>query len=300
MPTNSYSTLTFTGTDATVLATENAIAPKGLTMDLTYLVADSDGNKYVKAGAILAKLSSGKGRVLGLTRLTAAATVSSTTSLTVGDGLIFKASEALIVARPYVIVTFAATWANADTPSTVIDGNTVTSTVTTATLATCATEHAAAINANALASSKVEAYSNGALVYIFSKTTEPYTVIDGADGSAGNGTCAVSGVATTSNLMLSNVSLGAVHGSTAPTATTITMAAAASVTLPIGTPIGVYCDPNDIFGLTANKHLLASTASEIDEMTNDVAAYDEGAFYQTRLPYWDNAIAAALPKISLV
>lgn len=302
MPTNIYSTLSFSGAEPAVMATENAAAPRGLTMDLTYLQADADGNKYVKAGAILAKLSTGKGRVLGLTETAAALTASSDTTITVADASIFKNGEALVVMRPYAIITFAATWAANDTATTIVDGFSVATTVSSSTLATCATEHAATINGSALLASKVEAIAAGALVYVFSRTGEPYTVINGADGTAGNGTCAVSGVNSTSNQMLSNVSIGSVHASTAINTTTnvITLAAGASISLPVGAPVGVYTAPNDIYGLTANKFLLSSTASEIDEMVNDLAAYDEGVFYQSRLPYWDDAIAAALPKISLV
>ena len=294
MPTNSYSTLTFTGTDATVLATENAVAPKGLTMDLTYLIADSDGNKYVKAGAILSKLSTGKGRVLGLTRLAAIATSSSTTELTVDDGLIFKAGEAIIVARPYATITLALTWDTDDTMTCTLDGQAFTVTPGSATVATGATNAAAALNALPQFAAKAEAYATGAIIYVFSKTLDTYSFA-ASEATTGDGTATASGT-----VLLSGVSVGAVHGTTAPTATSLTLAAASAVTLPIDTPIGVYCDPNDIYGLTANKHLLASTASEIDEMVNDLAAYDEGVFYQSRLPYWDNAIAAALPKISLV
>jgi len=294
MPTNTYSTLTFSGAEATVLATENAYAPKGLTMDLTYLQADTDGNKYVKAGAILAKLSTGLGRVLGLTRLSAIATASSTTALTVDDGLNFKAGESIIVARPYASVTLALNWDTDDTMTVTLDGQAFTVTPGSATVATGATNAAAALNALPQFAAKAEAYATGAVIYVFSKTMKTYSFA-ASEATTGDGTATASGT-----VLLSGVSVGTVHASTAPTATTLTLAAASAVTLPVDAPIGVYVAPNDIYGLTANKYLLSSTASEVDEMVNDLAAYDEGVFYQSRLPYWDDAISEALPKISLV
>jgi len=269
-------------------------AYKGLTIDTSYLVADSDGNKYIKAGAILAKLSTGYGRVLGQTRLGAIATSSSTTALTVDDGLIFKAGGAIIVTRPYAYITLALTWDTDDTMTCTLDGQAFTVTPGSATLATGATTAAAALNALPQFAAKAEAYATGAVIYVFSKTLKTYSFA-ASEATTGDGTATASGT-----ILLSGVSVGTVHASTAPTATTLTLAAASSVTLPIGAPVGVYCAPNDIYGLTAQKHLVASTNASITPMSNDIAAYEDGSFYQARLPYWDDAIAEALPTIALV
>lgn len=302
MPTNVYTSSTFSGVEPAILAHEKGCAYRGLTLDLTFLQADANGDKFVKPGAIVSRLSTGLGRVYGITRTTAAVTGSSDTTITVADASIFKNAEALIVQRPYAIVTFANTWATADVANVVIDGTNIGVAVTTSTLATCATEFAAGVAANPLANSKVQAIAAGALVYLFSRTGVPYTVIAGADGTAGNGTNAITGVNATTNQMLSNVSIGSIHASTAINTTTnvITLAAAASVSLPIGAPIGVFTPPADILGIVVNRLLLASTSNQIDPMVNDVAAFYDATVYQARLPYWDAALSAQFPEINLV
>lgn len=288
---------TFTGfdEDINILATSKYRAPVSRTIDLDYMQADPNGSKFVKAGAVIVNIpGSDLVRPLPLTTL-AAALAGSATSMTVADASLFKLSEALVIARPYATLTFAGTVATGNTITLTLGGQALTYTLvagdTTATIT--ATSFAAFINAGA-ASDKVLAIASGAIVYFYSKTGIPYTFATSVTGGGVTSTASAA-------VMQENVAIASISGSVAPNTTTnvITIGASA-VAQPIGAPIGVAVKPSDILGLTVQKLLVASTQTLLDALTNDVAVYNYADIYTSLIPYWDEAIASALPKISSV
>ena len=295
MATNVYSTTVFSGALPSILAHEDGTAFRSLTMDLSFLQASSDLNTYVPAGSALTKMANGYGRVLPISPLVAAVTASSSTTITVPDSSIYKNSDALTVARPYAFATFAGTWAAADTATVTLDGVATVAVMSSSTLSQCATDLATALNADGYFSSKARAIASGAIVYVYAKTGVAYSFVVGK--TSASGTFTASG-----NVLLGNVSVGAIHAATAINTTTnvITLAAAASVSLPIGMPIGVFVASSNIYGLCARKTLVVAASSLVFAESNDVAAYYEAPVFQNRLPYWDAALQAALPQISVV
>ena len=296
MPTT-LRTDTFTGfdEDINILATNKYRAPVSRTVDLDFMTADPNGSKFIKAGAVIVNIpGSDLVRPLPLTTL-AAALAGSATTMTVADASLFKLSEALVIARPYATLTFAGTVATGNTITLTLSGQALTYTLvagdTTATIT--ATSFAAFINAGA-ASDKVLAIASGAIVYFYSKTGIPYTFATSVTGGGVTSTASAA-------VMQENVAIASISGSVAPNTTTnvITIGASA-VAQPIGAPIGVAVKPSDILGLTVQKVLVASTQTLLDALTNDVAVYDYADIYTSLIPYWDEAIASALPKISSV
>jgi hypothetical protein len=288
---------TFTGfdEDINILATNKYRAPVSRTVDLDFMQADSNGAKFVKAGAVICNIpASDLVRPLPLTTV-AAALASSDTTVTVADAKLFKNSEALVIARPYATLTFAGTVASGNTITLTLQGQALTYTLvagdTTATIT--ATSFAAFINAGA-ASDKVLAIASGAIVYFYAKTGLPYTFATSVTGGGVTSTASAA-------VMQENVAIASIHASTAiNTTTNVITIGASAVTQPIGAPIGVAVKPSAILGLTVQKVLVASTQTLLDSLTNDVAIYDYADIYTSLCPYWDEAIATALPKISSV
>lgn len=285
-----------TDQDIAVLATNKYKAALSRTVDLSFLQPDSEGFKSIKAGAIFCDIpASNFVRVLPLTRVAAALTTSDSTA-TVADAKLFKNSEALVIARPYATLTFAGTVATGNTITLTLQGQALTYTLvggdTTATIT--ATSFAAFINAGA-ASDKVLAIASGAVVYFYSKTGLPYTFATSVTGGGVTSTASAA-------VMQENVAIASIHASTAINTTTnvITLAGSSAVNQPIGAPIGVAVKPSAILGLSVEKRLIASTQALQRALSNDVNIYDEADIYTSLIPYWDEAIALALPKITSV
>jgi hypothetical protein len=279
---------TFTGfdEDINILATNKYRAPVSRTVDLDFMTADVNGSKFVKAGAVIVNIpSSDYVRPLPLTTV-ASALAGSDTTVTVADASLFKLSEALVIARPYATLTFGGTVAETNTITLTLQGQALVYTLTAGDTTTTitATSFAAFINAGA-ASDKVLAIASGAIVYFYAKTGIPYTFITGVTGGGVTSTASAA-------VMQENVAIASISN-------VITIGASA-VAQPVGAPIGVAVKTSDILGLTVQKILVASTQTLLDSLTNDVAVYDYADIYTSLIPYWDEAIASALPKISSV
>ena len=288
---------TFTGfdEDINILATNKYRAPVSRTVDLDFMTADVNGSKFVKAGAVIVAIpSSDYVRPLPLTTV-ASALAGSDTTVTVADASLFKLSEALVIARPYATLTFGGTVAETNTITLTLQGQALVYTLTAGDTTTTitATSFAAFINAGA-ASDKVLAIASGAIVYFYAKTGIPYTFITGVTGGGVTSTASAA-------VMQENVAIASISGSVAiNTTTNVITIGASAVAQPVGAPIGVAVKTSDILGLTVQKILVASTQTLLDSLTNDVAVYDYADIYTSLIPYWDEAIASALPKISSV
>lgn len=282
--------------DYNVLATGYPEAPISRTLDLTFLQPDANGSKFVTQGSIYSRIpSSSLIRVLPLTTVAAALTTSDST-VTVADAKLFKNAEALVIARPYSTLTIGGTPAATNTVVTTLQGQALTYTLGAGdtTTALTATSIATFINAGA-ASDKVLAIASGAVVYFYSKTGLPYTFATSVTGGGVTSTASAA-------VMQENVAIQSIHASTAINTTTnvITLAGSSAVNQPIGAPIGVAVKPSDILGMAVYKVFAATDNPLLKPQNEDVPVYTKANIYTSLCPYWDAAIAAALPQITSV
>ena len=278
--------------DINILATSEYRAPFSRTVDLSYLQVDANGAKVIKAGSIFCDIpSSNYVRVLPLTTV-AAALAATDTTITVADAKLFKASEALVIMRPYATLTFAGTVATGNTITLTLQGQALTYTLvagdTTATIT--ATSFAAFINAG-VASDKVLAIASGAIVYFYAKTGLAYTFATSVTGGGVTSTASAA-------VMQENVAIASISAIDATT--NIMTIGASAVAQPIGAPIGVAVKPSQIIGLSVEKRLISTTKALQMTLSNDVNIYDYADIYTSLIPYWDEALALALPKITSV
>ena len=296
MPVNLVQAIASFGQEDVILASDaGLLSRRALTIDPDKIQTGPNGEKVIRPGLVLYKIAGATLHRVGLrTTLAAAATASSTTSLTLAEfGKIYQSKAAqyfapgdvLKVLRPYGTITLALTWDTDDTVTVVVAGRSVTYTPGSATLATAATNLAAAINANPAHSELVTAIAAGAVVYLFSKTRDAYS-LSVSETTTGDGTATASGATLVGNVTIGTIDTAGVN----VTAGTVTLAAASAVTLPIGAPIGVEGEP---WGLIFNAH----NAAKFD---NDIAGFNGAAVYGDRLPYWDGDIAKALNQIYFV
>lgn len=262
-----------------------------LTVDADLVQLDADGNKVVRPGSILYKLASGKGRLNVRATLGAAVTASSTTSLNLGNqgvqytskmAQFFNAGDVIRVLRPYATITLALTWDADDTVTVILNGNTRVFTPGSATLSTGAATVATAINADPVFSKLVVAIASGAIIYLFSRSLAPFSLSITGDGTTGDGTA-------TASTVLSNVTVGTIDtAGVNVTAGTVTLAAAAAVTLPSGAPVGLA---------DAAPYSVVHYSANLAEGETDISGLMSALIYGDRLPYWDGDIAAELPEI---
>jgi len=292
MPTNLlHTTNSFLQEDVIHASDVGLQSRRALTVDDTKVMADAGGKKIVRPGLILYKIAGATKHRVGLrAKLAAAVTASSTTSLNLGDiGKVYQSKAAqyfapgdvVKVLRPYATMTIAGTWVEASVITLVLNGLTKLITAGSATVATIATNVANAINADPALNKVVEAVAGGAIVYIFSKTSAPFSVsaTENADGTAVVSTVTVGATVGTIDTAGVNVTAG-----------TVTLAAAAAITLPAGAPVGVEGEP---WGLILGAH-------DAGKADNDIAGFTGGSVYGERIPYWDGDIAAALDNITFV
>lgn len=287
MPTNLrlYSD-SFTANWVGVLATENGLrsAPM-LTIDVNGVAADALGLKWILPGELIARLPSGFGRIYPASTVTANPVTASSTSFTVKMANRFAVGEALTIPVPYARLDFGGTWANGDTATLTMDGQSVTYTVVNFTnLTALAAAFATAItNATPAAFRRVEAIAENQYVHLFGARTYAISV-----SKTGAGTLTIDTGATA---LQSGVAVGTVQAID-PITNTVTLTAASLRRLPIGGKIGV-ATPATIVGMVLSPW-------DLTKSSNDVAAYTSATVYGARLPYWDKAISALLPEITLV
>jgi hypothetical protein len=269
-----------------VLATlEGLRSPLLLTMDLAAISPDANGKKYLYSGSVLVKQPNGLGAPLKVSKVTAAATTSATT-LTVGNAALFRAGDVLTVFGPYARLDLAGIWANADTASLTLDGQTVTVPVADySSLTNLAIALASAFNTAPLFASRASFTADAQHVHIFGK--QPYTVASG-EATAGDGTLVVTGSATR---LIENASVEVVQSVNTVT-NTLTLAGTLDRRLPVNAGVGVLT--GEIVGLHAGPTI------DLDHLSNDVAVYTSATVWAARLPYWSDAIAPLLPEITLV
>lgn len=266
-------------TDKAILAfTEGNIANISVTVPDTYIGLNSESRKVVPEGLFVAEVGSAY-RFLPRAKVTQAIS-SSATTFKMSPYNIFVPGDVLFVNDPYVTLTVTASAAT-QTQSITVSGRTATAIATTTNTTTTATEIVTAINNSAYVNEMIYAVNAANVVYIFSKngiTNIPIT-------EAGTVTATLSGAVLTVN----TTAIGTISNIN-PVTGIVTLAANASVDLPIGVGIGVPV--NKILGLHVHSvdYTIATAKS--------LALYTQAAGVRTQyLPYFDGLIKEIFPKM---
>lgn len=283
--------------------TEGLRSPRSFMIDRTKVAswAGVDGRiqRILAPGVFMGSTADpGKVRPLPRTFLAAALVASTTTTFAVSPKTArhFIAGDVLTALAPFAILTVTGTWAAADTAQVTIAGRSATAVAADAVNANIAILVAAAINSDPILKTLVKAIASGATVIIYAldmRSTYPISTAETATA----GTLPITG-------SLTALAAGAAVGTVAsvdPIAETITLAAAATTALPVGTPIGVAtCSPMDAngegYGMLSPKNPV-----DLEWGTDDIYGLFIGAtVYRDRLPYWDGQLADLFPIINLV
>lgn len=276
----------FVGVAATA---EGLRSPRMLTVDTTKVALDSNNQKILPPGTIMVKRADGLGVPLART-LTAEPVDTSEAAIDVSDAGHFAAGDVIIVPVPYASITFGGTYANNDTATLTISGQSAIHTALTAHLGSL-TDLAAAAKATfeGRLGHLISILQDGATLYILSKTGQNHTIAVAETAAAGTLTIGGSVTSLQSNTLVGTIAANGVNNVSTPEV--LTLASNSAVALPIGMPIGV--GGGVIWGMTLR-------AIDLLETSDDVACYTSGSVYGDRLPYWDASVQAALPEITLV
>ena len=293
MPNMTFGNLTFNQEEHILANNEGIRRRLALTVDPALVQPDSVSNKVVRPGSILYRLAGGGGRLNVRAKLETAIAASTTTALELGTQGIQYASEMaqffndgdiLKVLRPYSFMTLSGTWDTDDTLTLTVDGQAVTYTPGSATLATGAANTAAAINADPYHGKLVEAIAADDVIYLFSKTLRTYSLAATAT-TTGNGD-----VTANDATLVGNVTIGTVDANGVNVAAgTVTLNAAATISLPADAPIGLS---------DGTPYSLVISPFNLAEGETDISGIMSGSIYGQRLPYWDEDIASHLPEIT--
>lgn len=254
---------------------------RNATLTGDFIQPDADGDKVVPQGMFLSLVGTDY-RYLPRTTTTAAITASSTTSFTATPVFQLKANDVLYVVEPFAAITISAI-ASSQTLTVTVAGRSRVVTSATATAATFAIAVAADLNTAPYLKDLVYACAAGAKVYLFAKDgrTE-YTL-----AIATTGTAAIDGSVT--KLTVNNTAVGTVLSVNVATST-VTLTAAAGVTLPIGAHIGVLV--NEIIGIDECQRDFT------DQVRQNVGVYTESqGVRQQFVPYLDGDVQSALPGL---
>jgi hypothetical protein len=260
------------------------------TIDMDSVAADSNGNKYLKAGTVIIKGADGLGRPYPVSKIASAAITTASTAIVVDNASIFKDDDELVVMKPYARADLALTWANGDIATLVLDGQSATHTVADFTsLTALATAIAETLN-DSILSKRADFIAEAQYLHIFGKDGRNYP-ISASEVTAGSGTFALNGSVTA---LQSDVSVETIDTDGVNTTTnTLTLADTANIRLPVGAPIGVSDLAGEIWGMVA-------VMVDLNNQSNDVGCYTALSVHGGRLPYWDGILQAALPEITLV
>ncbi|PZV19204.1 MAG: hypothetical protein DCF22_00620 [Leptolyngbya sp.] len=285
MPTNLLlETNAYEGSTSVLVTLEGVRSPRMLTMDLTSIAPDANGKKYIQPGTLAVKKANGLGAPLKVSKLTAAVTTSAT-DLVVSNAALFKAGDVLTIPTPYARLDLAGTWANADTATLTLGGQSALHTVASYTSLT-ALATALATTFTASLGSKASFIAEGAYIHIFGSD---FLSISKSITVAGNGTLTIADAVTTLQGGVTVETIASIDLTTG----TLTLSGAVDRRLPALAPLGVLASTDVIYGLIPSL-------IDLDETSNDVAIFTSCTVYGDRLPYWDSFIAKLLPEITLL
>lgn len=239
-----------------------------------------------------------------MTTRTATAASATSISFPVGTAGIFVPADVLSIIAPSVRVTISSAsggWSLNDTITVTVNGVAVTYAVVAgdiggslaATNTNVAAKVIGAIAANPYASRLVSGLSvagtSPAMVIVFwaKDFTSLYSFTTSV--SSTNGTSTASAAVFAPNAAIGTIS--AVN-----TVTDVVTISAASVSVPLGMPIGVAASSPENLGMLSPELPIDLLYRE----SQNYALYLEGDVYGSRLPYMDGQLAALYPEIRLV
>lgn len=289
----------YTQTEQIFASSEGMLSPKMFTFDPTYITADDDNTKVIHPGLFGAKMANGKARLLPRAKL-GSVTISSTAIVlnSVELAKTFVVGDVLHALPPYQTLTFALTWADADTATVTLNGVSYTYPVTGySSLSGLATAFAAYLNADSQFSAIATAIANAAVVYVYANDMKTLYAISVSSNTAGDGTL----TAGASALAVNNTAIGTITTAGVDvTDKTLTLASTAAVTgLPIGMPIGVRSG-YEIVGVIGKPHDFTATRVHPGDGSYELGVFDAASVYEDRLPYLDGEIKAKFPQLILV
>lgn len=275
----------FSAEDSVLASFEGMRVGKSLTIDLTKFGNNADGSKMLRSGDVIADIGNGYGRPLPRAR-TAAALTTSQNTVTTANARFFIPGDVLTIPTPSARITLGGTWAQNDTATVTVAGQSAVATAgASPTPTTVAAALATAVN-NGAVGLLVQAIADGTDVWLFAKSDRAHTV---AVSRTGSGTIALAGSATAlaSGLAIGTIAANGVNVNT----NVVTLTGNATNPLPNGAPIGVS---------GANVAGIVLTPIIFSVMSNDVACYVGATVWETRMPYWDGSLKSALPEIVLI
>lgn len=256
------------------------------------------------AGSGTSALLAGNRILPRMTTRTATAASATSISFPVGTAGIFIPTDVLSIIAPSVRLTISSSstgWAANDTITVTVNGVAVTYTVVagdiggslTATNTNVAAKIIAAIATNPYTSRLVSGLSiaSGAtdtvIVFWAKDFTSAYSFA--ATDTGANGAATASAAVFAPNTTIGTIS--AVN-----TVTDVVTISAASVSVPLGMPIGVAASSPENLGMLSPELPIDLLYRE----SQNYALYLEGDVYGSRLPYMDGQLAALYPEIRLV
>jgi hypothetical protein len=292
MPTNLIDTSNYGTTPVSIWAGDPS-AQRVITLDPSFVQPDADGNQIVLPGYPLLAIADNFSRIYPYAPLTTAITTAST-ALVVTEARFYKPGDTVTVARPYASLTLALTWADGDTATISFDGMTIVHTVSGfTTLTALATAIAATLNAHPGFARRATAIAENQFVHVFGKDGENYAISITGDGTAGSGT-----ITTSAGNLQPNVTVGTIAANGINVTTkTLTLISAAVIRLPVGAPLAIAVNRDNILGITGYQYLIGSTQSELTPESNDLPAYYKGEVHRARLPVFDRWLQEVLTQI---
>jgi hypothetical protein len=236
-----------------------------------------------------------------MTTRTATAASATSISFPVGTAGIFIPTDVLSIIAPSVRLTIStssttAGWAANDTITVTVNGVAVTYTVVAgdiggslaATNTNVANKVIGAIAANPYTSRLVSGLSVAGVIVFWAKDfTSLYSFTTSVLSTNGTSTASAA-------VFAPNAAIGTI--SAVNTVTDVVTISAASVSVPLGMPIGVAASSPENLGMLSPEVPIDLLYRE----SQNYALYLEGDVYGSRLPYMDGQLAALYPEIRLV
>ncbi|GAA6622912.1 hypothetical protein [Scytonema sp. NUACC26] len=260
--------------DPPIFATTNSehhIASESVSISAAHVSINNAAVKAVPAGLFVAKVGNVNRFLPRSTVKTATSTSANTLQPVVPQ--VFIPGDVLYVIQPYATITITSVSAT-QTQTVTVSGYTATATATTSNTTITAQEVVTAINNTAGINQFVYALNLANVVYVFGKDgVSTYAISEG-----GTVTSTLSGAA----LAFNTTAIGTIQGYDYTTGT-FTLAANATVALPIGAVVGVLVD--EIYGL--HNHSIDFTIYP----NHTIALYTQSAACRIQhLPHFDDNI----------
>jgi hypothetical protein len=248
---------------------------------LNYIGLNEEDRRSVPEGMFVCEMTNSDIRFLPRGEVKAAVSTASPT-ISMSPWNIFAVGDVLSVVEPYVVLTVTASAAT-QTQTITINGQTATATASSATVATTASEIAAAINAHPYLKTIVFAKSRAGEVYIFS-----YDGVTLWGVTEGGTVTATLSAATMSYNATAIGTIASINNNTQE----VTLAANATANLPIGTHLQAN-GISTIYGLAIHSYDFDIPESQ------DIALFTQSNGVREQfLPYLDGDIKRRLPGLN--